>query len=142
GRERFGLYNLQRAVLGFLERVRLREEEIVGHGEHGYTRGEVVYYNLGKFSQVISDFEQIYFQSNPQEKYRSFAGYLRYQAEGIYPEGWLEARYVMPNAVQIMTIHQAKGLQWPVVFVPGLVKRRFPPTAPGAVQPSSLIPQA
>ena len=63
-----------------------------------YTRGEVIYYNLGKFSQLISDFEQIYFQSNPQEKYRSFAGYLRYQADGIYPEGWLEARYVMPNA--------------------------------------------
>ena len=104
----------------------LREEEIVGRGEHGHTRGEVVYYNLGKFSQVISDFEQIYFQSNPQEKYRSFAGYLRYQADGIYPEGWLEARYVMPNAVQIMTIHQAKGLQWPVVFVPGLVKGRSP----------------
>jgi DNA helicase II / ATP-dependent DNA helicase PcrA len=140
GTERFGFYNLQRAFLGFLEHVRLREEEIVGRGEHGHTRGEVIYYNLGKFSQIISDFEQIYFQSNPQEKYRSFAGYLRYQADGIYPEGWLEARYVMPNAVQIMTIHQAKGLQWPVVFVPGLVKGRFPAKGAGGVQPWSVIP--
>ena len=140
GSERFGFYNLQRAFLGFLEHVQLREEEIVGDGEHGYTRGEVIYYNLGKFSQIISDFEQIYFQSDPKEKYRSFAGHLRYQAEGIYPEGWLEARYVMPNAVQVMTIHQAKGLQWPVVFVPGLTRGRFPAKAPGGVQPWSVIP--
>ncbi len=140
GTERFGYYNLQRSFLGFLECVCLREEEIVGPGEHGYTRGEVVYYNLGKFSQIISDFEQINFQSDPVAKYRSFADYLTYQAEGIYPEGWLEARYVMPNAVQIMTIHQAKGLQWPVVFVPGLVRGRFPARGAGGVQPWSVIP--
>ncbi len=140
GTERFGFYNLQRAYLGFLERVALREEEIDGGGRHGHTRSEVVYYNLGKFSQIISDFEQIYFQTDPVEKYRSFAGFLRHQAEGIYPEGWLEARYVMPNAVQIMTIHQAKGLQWPVVFVPGLVIGRFPPKGAGGVKPWSVIP--
>jgi len=140
GKERFGFYNLQRSFLGFLEHVHLREEEIVGSGEHGHTRGEVVYYNLGKFSQIISDFEQIYFQSDPEQKYRSFADHLRYQAESIYPEGWLEARYVMPNAVQIMTIHQAKGLQWPVVFVPGLVRGRFPAKGAGGVQPWSVIP--
>ena len=140
GTERFGFYNLQRSFLGFLEHVRLREEEIVGSGEHSYTRGEVIYYNLGKFSQIISDFEQINFQSDPEAKYRSFADHLRYQAENIYPEGWLEARYVMPNAVQIMTIHQAKGLQWPVVFVPGLVRGRFPAKGAGGVQPWSVIP--
>jgi DNA helicase-2/ATP-dependent DNA helicase PcrA len=140
GTERFGFYNLQRSFLGFLEHLHLREEKIAGTGEHGYTRGEVIYYNLGKFSQIISDFEQIYFQSDPERKYRSFADYLRYQAESIYPEGWLEARYVMPNAVQIMTIHQAKGLQWPVVFVPGLVRGRFPAKGAGGVQPWSVIP--
>ena len=140
GTERFGFYNLQRAFLGFLEHVRLREEEIRGKGEHGHTRGEVIYYNLGKFSQVISDFEEIHFQSEPNQKYRSFADHLKHQAESIYPEGWLETRYVMPNAVQIMTIHQAKGLEWPIVFVPGLVRGRFPAKGAGGVQPWSVIP--
>ena len=37
-------------------------------------RGEVVFYNLGKFSQVISDFESIHFHSNPVEKYTSLRG--------------------------------------------------------------------
>ncbi len=103
-------------------------------------RGEVIYYNLGKFSQVISDFEQIHFQSEPKQKCHSFADHLKYQVESIYPEGWLETRYVMPNAVQIMTIHQAKGLEWPVVFVPGLVRGRFPVQGAGGVQPWSVIP--
>ena len=25
-----------------------------------------------------------------------------------------------------MTVHQAKGMQWPVVFVPALLRNRFP----------------
>lgn len=31
-----------------------------------------------------------------------------------------------PDAVNIMTIHQAKGLEFPIVFVPALIDRRFP----------------
>ena len=45
-----------------------------------------------------------------------------------------------PDAVQILTIHQAKGLQWPVVFVPGLTKGRFPPKAGGGRTPWHVIP--
>jgi len=38
------------------------------------------------------------------------------------------------NAVQIMTIHQAKGLEFPVVFVPSLVEGRLPSALTGRVQ--------
>jgi DNA helicase-2/ATP-dependent DNA helicase PcrA len=141
GTRRFEVYNLQRTLLAFLEAIELREEKIVGDSPaHGHERSEVVYYNLGKFSQLISDFEQIHFKSDPADKYFAFAGFLRYQAESIYPEGWVEAKYVTPNAVQILTIHQAKGLQWPAVFVPGLTKRRFPPGGVGGRSPWSVIP--
>lgn len=30
------------------------------------------------------------------------------------------------DAVQLMTIHQAKDLEWPLVFVPSVVDQRFP----------------
>ena len=48
-------------------------------------RGEVVFYNLGKFSQLISDFETIHFHSKPAEKYESFADFLEYRAERRLP---------------------------------------------------------
>lgn len=35
------------------------------------------------------------------------------------------------DAVNISTVHQAKGLEWPVVFVPALVKGRFPSSMTG-----------
>jgi len=142
GSGRFGIYNLQRSFLRFLDALELREEKIAGASPaHGHERSEVVYYNLGRFSQVISDFEQIYFKSEPGFKYGQFAGFLEHQAESIYPEGWVDARYVTPNAVQILTIHQAKGLQWPAVFVPGLTVGRFPPKKPGGRSPWSVIPE-
>jgi DNA helicase-2/ATP-dependent DNA helicase PcrA len=51
---KFRLYGLQRQYLSFLEAVEIREDAV----PRG--RGEVVLYNLGKFSQVISDFESIH----------------------------------------------------------------------------------
>ena len=54
-------------------------------------RGEVVFYNLGKFSQAISDFESIHFHSKPVEKYESFATSSSTSAEHAYPEGWQDS---------------------------------------------------
>ncbi len=38
------------------------------------------------------------------------------------------------NAVQVMTVHQAKGLEFPVVFVPSLIEGRFPSSLTGRPQ--------
>ena len=130
----FKVYNLQRQFVAFLEACGLREETVPGR------RGEVVFYNLGKFSQAISDFESIHFHSNPVDKYTSFAGFLRHHAEGAYPEGWQDNAFVSPDAVRIMTVHQSKGLQWPAVFIPQLVRNRFPSKGGGGRTPWHLIP--
>jgi ATP-dependent DNA helicase UvrD/PcrA len=134
--KRWGQYSIQRVFLSFLEQTGLREE-LVPTG-----RGEVVFYNLGKFSQVISDFEAIHFQSKPVEKYASFADFLEHRAEDAYPEGWQDNQYANPDAVRIMTIHQAKGMQWPVVFVPALLRNRFPSAPLGGRGVWHLIPRA
>ena len=133
--KRFGQYSIQRVFLTFLEQVGLREE-LVPHG-----RGEVVFYNLGKFSQVISDFETIHYHSKPVEKYAAFADFLQYRAEEAYPEGWQDNQYANPDAVRIMTIHQAKGMQWPVVFVPALIANRFPAAKIGGRGVWHLLPR-
>src|SRR5262249_33376376 len=132
---RWSVFNLQRTFLTFLEEIDIREENVPGG------RGEIVFYNLGKFSQVISDYEQIHFQSDPARKYEGFAQFLIYQAPGYYPEGWQDAGYVRPDAVQVMTVHQAKGMQWPVVFVPCLLKNRFPPSGRGGKSRWHVIPK-
>lgn len=131
----FKVYNLQRQFVAFLEACGLREESVPGG------RGEVVFYNLGKFSQAISDFESIHFHSDPREKYESFAGFLRHHAESAYPEGWQDNAFVSPDAVRIMTVHQAKGLQWPAVFIPQIVKNRFPSKGGGGRTTWHLIPE-
>ena len=71
---RWGTYNIQRLYLDFLAALELREETVSGKPE----RGELVFYQLGKFSQAISDFEQIHFASNPADKYKTFAGWLTF----------------------------------------------------------------
>jgi DNA helicase-2/ATP-dependent DNA helicase PcrA len=134
--QRWSVYNLQRTFLGFLEELGLREEQVMD------SRGEIAYYNLGKFSQVISDYEQIHFQSDPQRKYQGFADFLTHQAPGYYPEGWQDAGYVRPDAVQVMTVHQAKGMEWPAVFVPCLQANRFPAKRPGGRNRWHVIPRA
>lgn len=131
----WGLYGIQRVFVTFLEAVGLREERVPGD------RGDVAFANLGKFSQLISDFESIHFRSQPKEKYPTFAQFLHFQAAELYDEGWTDQQYVQPDAVRIMTVHQAKGMQWPVVFVPAMLRNRFPSKAQGGLSVWHLIPE-
>ena len=133
--KQWGLYNIQRVFLNFLEDCELREDNVPDDG------GEIVLYNLGKFSQLISDFETINFHSKPADKYRSFADFLKHRAEDAYPEGWQDSQYDNLDAVRIMTIHQAKGMQWPVVFVPAVIRNRFPSRNWGGRDVWSLLPK-
>ena len=117
---RWGLYSIQRVFVEFITNAGIRED-LVPDG-----RGEIAFFNLGKFSQVISDFETIHFHSKPFEKYREFAGFLQHQVDDAYPEGWQDNQYANLDAVRIMTVHQSKGMEWPVVFIPALLRNRFP----------------
>lgn len=133
--KRWGQYSIQRVFLAFLDEAGVREERVPNG------RDEVVFYNLGKFSQLISDYEAIHFHSKPSEKYGSFADFLQFRADDAYPEGWQDNQYANPDAVRIMTVHQAKGMQWPVVFVPALLKNRFPAKKPGGRNVWHLLPR-
>lgn len=135
--KRWGIYNIQRVYLDFLEELELREETVPG--ETG--RGELVFYQLGKFSQAISDFEQIYFNTEPQQKYESFANWLEYQAPGYYADVDADVGYATPDAVTLATVHQSKGMQWPAVFVPCLRRNRFPSKRHGGLGLFHVLPE-
>jgi hypothetical protein len=114
----------------------------------GYTlpgdpvRRELVFYELGKFSQAISDYEEIYFSTSPYEKYTTFAKWLAHQAPDYYAESDADVGYASPDAVTLATVHQAKGMQWPAVFVPCLRNNRFPSRRWGGLSLMHVIPPA
>lgn len=130
---------LQTMYLSLLEVLELREEGIPT--QRGRT-GEIVFYNLGTFSQVIADYEQIHFHTDPVGLYQGFASFLHYQAPDYYPEGWEEHGLAEIDAVEVLTVHRAKGKQWPAVFVPALRKNRFPAKVHGGRTVWHVLPEA
>ncbi len=69
---------------------------------------------------------QIHFSTAPASKYETFASGLHHQAPRYYAEADGDVGYATPDAVIISTVHQAKGMQWPAVFLPCLRANRFP----------------
>lgn len=136
--DRWGTYNIQRLYLDVLEALDIREATIPGTP----ARAELVMYQLGKFSQVISDFESINFASDPRRKYEGFVKFVtqQNQAPAYYEEADEDASFATPDAVTITTVHRAKGMQWPAVFVPCLRKNRFPIRSSGGLNVFHVIP--
>lgn len=110
--------NLQQIYQDFLKGISLVED--------GRRETEIILYNLGKFSQVIGDYEAINFTLKPKSKIYGFCAFLKYTAGDYYPEGHLTNSYTKPDAVSIMTVHQSKGLEYAAIFIPGLNKNFFP----------------
>ena len=93
--------------------------------------------NMGKFNQLLTDFETPNSLGGCVDDWekatKNLCWYLNTYAMSNYEEQRDEDS-VGENAVQIMTIHQSKGLEWPIVFIPALVTRRFPSSRSGNKQ--------
>lgn len=104
---------------------------------------------LARFSELLADFEHVtrrgrYVVENGERVFRggrdrgrpyleSLYRYLVYYARDAYEDFPGEPAADL-DAVDILTVHQAKGLEWPVVFIPSLVSRRFPSFRAGTPQ--------
>lgn len=116
---------------------------------------------LARCTQILADFEATRFrarvdpdrpgeivggQDRGEWHYRWLAIFVQNYAAGAY-EGF-EGHDVVPlDAVELTTIHQAKGLEWPIVFVPSVIARRFPTSMVGKPKaewhvPASLFDEA
>ena len=115
----YGDFVLQKVYHDFLRKL-----SIMDNPENG--KAEIILYNLGKFSQVIQDFETIHFATLPKNKLKNFCNFLQYTAADYYPEGYIANTYIRPDAVNIMTVHQSKGLEFTAVFIPQLNHNNFP----------------
>ena len=116
---------------------------------------------FARFSQVLASFEKARLSGRwiRDGKKTGFKGGQDrgswfYLSLAYYLNGYaLEASsgYVAPPdpgspAVQITTIHSAKGLQWPIVFLPGLEHKKFPSDKVGRIRytevPRRIVPKS
>lgn len=109
---------------------------------------------VARFSHVLADYETVTRRARrdkdkPGEQvggaigdawfYRNLALLLVNYANGSYDDFDGEED-VFADAVALGTVHAAKGLEWPIVFMPSLTGRRFPSSKTGSVQ-DWLVPR-
>jgi DNA helicase-2/ATP-dependent DNA helicase PcrA len=100
---------------------------------------------LARCSAILADYESVRRRSRPDPEqpgaqiggqdrgqwyYGNLAIYISNFAKGAY-EDFDGEPDVQVDAVDLTTIHKAKGLEWRVVFVPSLTNRRFPASKTG-----------
>ena len=89
---------------------------------------------------MINDFEKIYLDIAPIFRLKLLETFLSQDAPEIYPEGWLSPNFKAVKCLRIMTLHQSKGLEYPVVFMPFLTKFSiFPQRNPGGTNAWGII---
>jgi ATP-dependent DNA helicase UvrD/PcrA len=109
---------------------------------------------LARCSTILADYEAVRRRSrpdldNPGEQiggqdrgnwyYMNLAIHIANYAKGAY-EDFDGEPDVSVDAVDLTTVHKAKGLEWPVVFVPSLTNRRFPSSKTGQAR-DWLVPR-
>lgn len=108
---------------------------------------------IARFTQVLADFESMRRRSrldaaNPGEQvgvrwdawyYKNLAILMLNYASGSYDDFDGEED-LTGDAVALGTVHGAKGLEWPVVLLPSLTKKRFPSVRTGQKQ-TWLVPR-
>jgi DNA helicase-2/ATP-dependent DNA helicase PcrA len=78
--------------------------------------------NLSTFLDAVASFAGV-------DADASLSGLLAYlAAEEEYGQGLALAVPTEADSVKLLTVHKAKGLEWEVVFVPGLTREVFPAT--------------
>ena len=95
----------------------------------------VIMANLGRFNSLLTDYETAIMlggrkKRNWQQDMKGLFWYIYNYATNAYEEQQGDDVRAI-NAVQLVTIHQAKGLEWPVVFMPSLTAKRFPSSMTG-----------
>lgn len=110
---------------------------------------------IARFTTVLADYESVSWRSRKDEAkpgeqvggrsgglwfYKNLAILLTNYAVSSYDDFAGEEGH-LDDGVALGTIHGSKGLEWPVVFLPSLVKTRFPSSMSGRAQvwPEALL---
>ncbi len=103
---------------------------------------------LARFSTLLADYESVRRRARPDDEARgeqvggTDRGYWYYKHLGIHIVNYANEAYgdfdgepdVGLDAVDLLTVHAAKGLEWPMVFLPSMTANRFPTKRTGSTQ--------
>ncbi len=85
--------------------------------------------SLGRFGEILTDYETANRLGGRTPKWeydlKNLCWFLNSYATTAYDDNNPTSVWEI-DAVNVLTVHQAKGLEWPIVFVSSLVDRRFP----------------
>lgn len=104
--------------------------------------------SIARCSAILADYESIRRRTRPDPESKGEIkggqdrGKYYFQWLAIHIQNWAMGAYegfqgedsFTLDAVDLTTIHQSKGLEWPVVFVPCVSKNRFPSSKTGQKQ--------
>lgn len=103
---------------------------------------------LARFTALFADYESVRRRARPDPEhdgeqvggerggswyYKNLAFFILNHANGAYDGFDGEADFT-PTGVDLTTVHRAKGLEWPAVFIPSVTKGRFPSRYTGSRQ--------
>jgi DNA helicase-2/ATP-dependent DNA helicase PcrA len=93
--------------------------------------------DIGLFSRMLQDVESVYLSVDSAARFGSVSNFLNNVAEGGYDVSTEDVGTQL-DAVTVSTVHQCKGLEYPVVFLVDVEPRRFPRARSSY---SGLVPQ-
>ena len=97
--------------------------EAFGLKDSNFDRG--VMHDLGVFSRIIQDAETVFVSIDSPARFSAVLNFLANPAETGY-ETSTDELVRRPDVITISTVHKAKGLEFPVVFVVDVESGRFP----------------
>lgn len=82
--------------------------------------------DLEGFSLILDDYDEIYKDWQLSARIDGIMRFLEEQAVEEYKYHNFAQNSAPGDAVQVMTVHKSKGLEFDTVFIPNLMKREFP----------------
>ncbi len=80
---------------------------------------------------ILDDYDEIYGDWQLSRRINDLLKFLGTQAAQVYKHHSFREQDTNTDAVQVLTVHKAKGLEFHSVFLPELMKREFPISARG-----------